>query len=219
MQEKTVEFSQLKLIPGQVLQLEFDGYSRERDKAVLIGYRAPHSLIITIPTVNGMSLNVKSEQKVNVRFFSNRVNGVCAFESQVILSSKAPYPHMHLTLPQSVFLGEVRSSVRAEVNIITRIELKGDVDPPTITSAKLLDLSAEGARLIGKVFDFDIDSKINLIFMIEVGDIERELNINAIVRSKSAIEQGFAIGVQFDNVEQNDRFALQAYVLSQLHEL
>ena len=47
MEEKSPRFEDLRLLPGQPLQLDFDGYSTERDKSILLGFRSGHSLMVT----------------------------------------------------------------------------------------------------------------------------------------------------------------------------
>jgi hypothetical protein len=218
MEENTVDFIDLKLVPGQVFQLEFEGYTSDRDKAVLIGYRRNGSLIVSTPIIQGVPANVKSGERVTIRFFSSRTSSACAFQTEIILASKAPYPHIHLKLPDKVLVGEVRRSVRAEVQVVTKVDYFLDLEPNS-TSAKIVDLSMNGARMLGRKFDFKVDSDIMLDFKIDVSDIELDLKVKARVRSLTAIEQGFAVGLQFEEVAPQEKIALQAFVLSKVNDL
>ena len=217
MEENKVDFLDLKLVPGQIFQLEFEGYTSSRDKSVLIGYRRNGSLIVSTPLIQGVLANVKSEEKVTIRFFSAKISSACAFQTQVMYSSKSPYPHIHLKLPDSVIIGEVRKSVRAEVEVVTKIEYFLDLEPKS-TSAKIVDLSMNGARMLGRKFDFKVESDILLEFNIEVSEISLDLKIKARVRSISAIPQGFAVGLQFEDIPPNEKIALQAFVLSKVND-
>jgi hypothetical protein len=218
MEDKKVDFVDLKLVPGQVFQLEFEGYTSERVKATLIGYRRNGSLIVTTPIVQGVLANVKSDEKVTIRFFSGRMSSACAFQTEVIYASKSPYPHIHLKLPDKILIGEVRKGVRAGVEVITKVNYVTDVGPNT-TSAKIVDLSMSGARMVGRTFGFVVESDILLDFDIDVSGIELGLKIKAKVRSISPLEQGFAIGLQFEEVPANEKIALQAFVLSKIKDL
>ncbi len=122
MTENTASFTDLKLLPGQTLQLEFEGYTSDRDRSTLIGYKSNASLIVTTPLTNGMAVNIKNREKVNVRFFANRLGCACAFTTEVIFASKSPYPHIHLKIPDEVITGEVRGSVRADVGLLAQVE-------------------------------------------------------------------------------------------------
>jgi hypothetical protein len=218
MEENTVDFIDLKLIPGQVFQLEFEGYTSDRDKAVLIGYRRNGSLIVSTPVIQGVLANVKSEERVTIRFFSSRMSSACAFQTEVMFASKSPYPHIHLKLPDKVLIGEIRRSVRAEVEVVTKIDYLLGMEPH-VTSAKIVDLSMNGARMLGKTFDFEVESDVMLGFQLVVSDIELDLKVKARVRSITPVEQGFAVGLQFEDLAPQEKIALQAFVLSKVNDL
>ncbi|MEH6343900.1 MAG: flagellar brake protein [Bermanella sp.] len=218
MEGRNLDFMDLKLIPGQVFQLEFEGYTSDRDRSVLIGYRRGASLIVSTPIVNGVQANVKSGEKVNVRFFAGRMSCACAFQSEVMSVAKSPYPHIHLKIPDEVITGEVRGSVRADVEVVTKVDyiIKNE---PKNTTAKIVDLSMHGARMIGRSFDFEEGIDLLLTFQIAITGLEHELQIKSRVRSLQDMENGVAIGLQFEDVPTEDKIALQAFVLSKVHDL
>ena len=211
-------FMDLQLVPGQVMQLEFEGYTSSRDRSVLIGYRNKGSLIVSTPIIQGVPATVRNGEQVNVRFFSGKKSSACAFSSEVIFSSTSPYPHIHLKIPDQIYVEEVRRSVRAEVELVTKVEYFINNEPKE-TSAKIIDLSLNGARMIGRIFDFEQDADILLIFKIEVTGIEYELSVKARARSINSIENGMAVGLQFEDIPANDKIALQAFVLSKVNDL
>ncbi|MFT7109405.1 MAG: c-di-GMP-binding flagellar brake protein YcgR [Psychrobacter glaciei] len=218
MEENKINFVDLKLIPGQVFQLEFEGYTNQREKVHLIGYRRNGSLIITSPMRNGIPASVKSGEKVTIRLFSAKMSSACAFQTEVITVSKTPYTHIHLKIPETVLIGEVRKGVRAEVEVVTRVDYFLDSEPKS-TSAKIVDLSMNGARMLGRTFDFNEDTDVLLDFEIEVSGIKLDLEIKARVRSISPLEQGFAVGLQFEEVSPNEKIALQAFVLTKANDI
>ena len=218
MEGRNLDFMDLKLIPGQVFQLEFEGYTSDRDRSVLIGYRRGASLIVSTPIINGVQANVKVGEKVNVRFFAGRMSCACAFQSEVISVGKTPYPHIHLKIPDEVITGEVRGSVRADVEVVTQVDyiIKNE---PKNTTAKIVDLSMHGARMIGRAFEFEEGIDLLLTFQIAITGLEHELQIKSRVRSLQNMENGVAIGLQFEDVPTHDKIALQAFVLSKVHDL
>jgi hypothetical protein len=218
MEENKVDFVDLKLVPGQVFQLEFEGYTSEREKSLLVGYRRNGSLIVTTPVVHGLLATVKATERVTIRFFSAKMSSACAFQTEVIFVSKTPYPHIHLKLPEIVLIGEVRKGVRAEVEVVTKVDYFLGYELKS-TSAKIVDLSMNGARMLGKAFDFKINSDILLDFEIDVSGIKLGLKIKARVRSISALEQGLAVGLQFEEVLPNEKIALQAFVLTKVNNI
>jgi len=218
MEGRNLDFMDLKLIPGQVFQLEFEGYTSDRDRSVLIGYRRGASLIVSTPIINGVQANVKVGEKVNVRFFAGRMSCACAFQSEVISVGKTPYPHIHLKIPDEVITGEVRGSVRADVEVVTQVDyiIKNE---PKNTTAKIVDLSMHGARMIGRAFEFEEGIDLLLTFQIAITGLEHELQIKSRVRSLQNMGNGVAIGLQFEDVPTHDKIALQAFVLSKVHDL
>jgi len=218
MEGRNLDFMDLKLIPGQVFQLEFEGYTSDRDRSVLIGYRRGASLIVSTPIISGVQANVKVGEKVNVRFFAGRMSCACAFQSEVISVGKTPYPHIHLKIPDEVITGEVRGSVRADVEVVTQVDyiIKNE---PKNTTAKIVDLSMHGARMIGRAFEFEEGIDLLLTFQIAITGLEHELQIKSRVRSLQNMENGVAIGLQFEDVPTHDKIALQAFVLSKVHDL
>ena len=218
MEGRNLDFMDLKLIPGQVFQLEFEGYTSDRDRSVLIGYRRGASLIVSTPIISGVQANVKVGEKVNVRFFAGRMSCACAFQSEVISVGKTPYPHIHLKIPDEVITGEVRGSVRADVEVVTQVDyiIKNE---PKNTTAKIVDLSMHGARMIGRAFEFEEGIDLLLTFQIAITGLEHELQIKSRVRSLQNMGNGVAIGLQFEDVPTHDKIALQAFVLSKVHDL
>lgn len=214
MDEHITDFMSLKLSPGQLLQLEFDGYGNDRDKSVLIGYRQKATVLVTMP----VGRRVKVGDKVNVRFFYGRKSSACAFQSEVVYFTKLPFPLIHLKMPDKVILDEVRQNVRTDVDVVSRVEfkVKGHVQH---TTAKIVDLSLNGARILGRSFDFDTGDEVLLIFKINVTGIEYEVTVQATARTIHTIEKGLAVGLQFHDLPANDKIALQAFVLTHIYDL
>lgn len=214
MDENSTDFMDLKLSPGQLLQLEFEGYTDDRDKSVLVGYRRNASVLVTMPAGRGVRIG----DKVNVRFFYGRKSSACAFQSEVLHPTKLPFPHMHLKMPEKVIIGEVRQNVRADVDVVSRVEFSAEGEKMH-TTAKIVDLSLNGARILGRTFEFNTNDEIRLIFTINVTGIEYEMTVPATVRSLNAIEKGLSVGLQFHDLPANDKIALQAFVLTHIHDL
>jgi len=211
-------FESLKLLSGQALQLEFEGYDSNRDRSQLVGYYRGRTIIISTPTKQGVAMSVKPKTSVRVRLFVNQINGACAFESRVQHVSVLPFPHLHLTMPEQLFIGEVRKSIRAKAHIITSVVLVLGGQRKSVPSV-IDDLSINGARLFCQKLPTELNAEIDIVFKIAVSDIERIMRIKAIVRSiqfNEAKDSHF-YGLQFVNVSDSDRITLHAFVLSQLH--
>ena len=67
MENSTRSFEDLRLMPGQILQLEFENSTQFRDRSVLIGYNPGKSILVSTPRVNGVTVPVTLDGEVNVR--------------------------------------------------------------------------------------------------------------------------------------------------------
>jgi hypothetical protein len=146
------------------------------------------------------------------------MSSACAFRSEVIHPTKLPFPHIHLKMPDKVMIGEVRQNVRADVEVVSQVQFRAGKEVEN-TTAKIVDLSLNGARILGRKFEFELGSEILLIFKINVTEIEYEITVQATVRSLTPIDKGMASGLQFHDLPANDKIALQAFVLTHIHDL
>jgi c-di-GMP-binding flagellar brake protein YcgR len=215
MEEPTPRFEDLRLLPGQPLQLEFDGYGAPRDKSMLIGYRAGHSLIVSTPLNSGLASLLKQGVGLAVRLFANQTNCACAFRTEVLHIARAPYPHLYLAMPQHLKLGEVRSSVRAKVALISAVHYAEGFSQKTAAMVK--DISLGGCRIHSRNLPLAVGDVIKLTAQICISGIERIVSLDAHVRSRQDDDDGVVAGVQFADMSDLDRITLHAFVLSNIH--
>lgn len=215
MDGKPQRFEDLKLLPGQALQLEFDGYSNERDRALLVGYMPGRSIIVSTPVKNGSPLSLKNGMSLAVRFFATQINSACAFKTEIVHVSRAPFAHLHLAIPKELVLGEVRSSVRANVKLICSVMYGTDYNNKT--ASKITDLSLGGARLECASLPVEEGQELRITAQLTVSGIDRIITLVAITRSVNVEEKTVSVGVQFTDMSDSDRIMLHAYVLSYLN--
>lgn len=207
------DFEELRLLPGQKMQVSIDSYTEVRDDCSYIGMRASKSILVTTPVVNGAPLSIKVGTGAAVRFFANNVNSVCAFHSHVIHVTQAIFPHLHLALPTDLQLGEVRKAVRAKVNLpCTGVSDKSDKHEPGLID----DLSVNGARYRCKGLRAESGDTIRLVTRLEILGMKRIVELDAIVRSVNRVKQIYAYGLQFTDLKNDDKIALHAFVMSNL---
>lgn len=216
MDEQSTRFEDLRLLPGQVLQLDFDGYTSDRDKSVLIGYRSGQGIIVSTPIVNGSPMVLKLGAALTVRFFAPQMNCACAFRTEVVHISRAPYSHLHLAMPDNLVLGSVRNSVRAKVSLVCSVHY-GDEFAQS-ASVLVRDLSLGGARLQSKMLPVLAGDPVEINLQLTVLDVKRTMTLAGIVRSVGQDAGGVAVGVQFTDISDENRIALYAYVLSNVHK-
>jgi c-di-GMP-binding flagellar brake protein YcgR len=212
--EKTATLDEIKLMPGDALQLQqmVDGQN-ERLTVRVIGVMKPKSVLVTAPIIEGKLIFVREAQPFLVRAFSGL--NVCAFKTKVLKAHHTPFPYLHLSYPDIVQVMRIRKAVRAEVQLITAVHDKEGGNQ--IGAARIVDLSVGGARIIANSAFGVKDQLVFLSFKIKLDDIEEYIQTPAIIRAigQEDDENGrkvTVVGVQFENLSQNHRLLIMNLV-------
>lgn len=211
MSQQISHFEELKLVPGQKMQLEIDSHTKIRGDSILIGYRADRAILVTTPVSNGAPVSVKIGTSTAVRFFANQANSVCAFRTDIIHVTQAIFPHFFLAAPLLIEVGEVRKATRAKVVVPCSIFLATDGKPQ---HGSMLDLSVDGARISCGNLGSKITDQFNIIVKIQILGLDKIMKIPCIVRSITENGTGKFYGVQFTNTKNDDKIAMHAFVMS-----
>lgn len=221
MEGKYDRFESLRLLPGHNIQLDFDGSLQDRAKSVLIGYNVygtGQSIIVTTPYANGSPLSFKVGAELTVRLFVPHLSCACAFRTEVLHISRAPYSLIYLSIPQKMIMGEVRSSVRAKVKLTAVVYCGEDFSKQY--AASIQDMSLGGARLTSKMLPVAIGDRVRFITQVRISDIDRLLTLHAQVRSVTSDgnHSDITVGVQFVDLNEDSKIALYAYVMSNMYQ-
>lgn len=217
-QEKTATLDEVKLMPGDVLQLQsmVDG-QQERMTVRIIGVMRPKSVLVTAPAIETKLIFVREGQPFLVRAFSGL--NVCAFKSRVLKAQHTPFPYLHLAYPDAVQIMRIRKAVRARVQVITAIYDKEG--GKQIGAGRIVDLSVGGARIQATSTFGRKDQEVFLAFKVKLDDIEEIINTPATIRSigQEDDEEGkkvTAIGAQFGELPQQHRLIIMNLVYQYL---
>lgn len=216
--EKTATLDEVKLLPGDALQLQplVEG-QQERLTVRIIGVMKPKSVLVTAPMIDGKLIFVREAQPFLVRAFSGL--NVCAFKSKVLKAQHTPFPYLHLAYPETVQLMRIRKAVRARVQVITAIhDREGGKQ---IGAGRIVDLSVGGAKILSPSAVGAKDQEVFLVFKIKLDDIEEIINTPATIRSviEEDDEDGrkaTALGVQFGELQQQQRLLIMNLVYQYL---
>lgn len=210
---------QLQLHIGDRLQLEMAvNGERSQHFTLLIGYVPGHSVMVRTPMVQNLPVPVREGEPVTVRSFSGR--HAASFTTAVLKVSRAPFPYLHLTYPQSVKQALIRGALRVRVNLsgtALNPEFHGSDLPAAVTIA---DLSVSGALLEAESMLGEARSKVELAFKFTVqpNNYEVRLLTNAEIQSvKKARRAGgtedvFVHGVRFARLHTTETLLLQSYI-------
>lgn len=219
----TTSFEELCLLPGQPLIIELDSYGSFRDKSLYIGMKHNGSLLISTPIVNGSTIPVQVGQHLNIRFFANQANCACAFRTEVLYVSKNPYGHLHIAVPESLEIGEVRNSTRARVHIKAQLVF-GKEDSADGEKRKqvceVIDLSVNGAKVESDEPMGRNGVMVTLLMKLKLHEIRRVIRVEAEIKSLTHDERRsmYRAGLQFKSLSETDRLMLYAFVYAHLFE-
>jgi c-di-GMP-binding flagellar brake protein YcgR len=214
----THSLDEIHLQIGDTLQLQsLTAGEEDRHYVRLIGLLKGGSVIVTTPTANGMVLLIREGRAFLVRFFSGK--SAYAFTTHVVKSVGVPYPHLHLTYPNTVKGQVVRRNARADVKIIAVVNTARDAAPQAVT---LSNISIGGTQVVSKRPIAELGERITVKFRVFVREIERVLIVDAMVRSaaRETDTAGALIrvlyGVEFVDLRPDDLLALTAFVYQSL---
>jgi len=201
---------QFKLSPGDMIQLQTLGVGQpERYQTKVIGILPPVSVMVATPKIHGKVLFVRESQQFLVRCFIGR--DAVAYRSRVLKSNLSPFAYLHLEYPESVQSMRIRTSARAAVDIVASIETsQGKL------SARMVDLSGGGARVLCGNAGIGQDELIRLAFRVNPSGIDVLLKLQARVKAIHASDNDTAYGLQFENLSAQDKLYLTNMVYQNL---
>ncbi len=211
---------QLKLQPGDTIQLQFSDDNTKRFYVKLIGYLPGHSVIVTTPRVDGKITIIKQDQHFVVRLLTG--NTVCGFSTRLIHSSARPYPYLHLSYPDELETTIVRKAQRLTINwivIVQNEEPDKAFDIPE--TATIIDISTGGAfiksdRPLGEKGDV-----LTLSTRLIVGSVDHTLVLPSIIRraeypDSQSKDTKYSYGIEFLLSEETDKLILHGFVYEHL---
>ncbi len=191
---------------GQGLHLEFEGMAELNGGYHVWGVCPTQSIMVSAPqlTLSEQLLNTS----VKARLFIEQLDSACAFRTTVADLCASPSAYLHLALPNSMVMGEVRRNQRARINLACELQY---ADAQTV-AAKIIDASICGCRIITKANDLKVGDAISMNFDIKIYGIKQDIALTAMIRSRSEISSGYALGAQFLEMRDCHRIALNSYL-------
>ncbi len=215
-----MKFEDMKLIYGYPLQLQTSNSAGqpERFSCRLIGCLPGRSILLSVPKLAGKLVRFRNGQKLVARLMVD--NGIGIFASVVETQTADPYPILHISYPDNVSFKGIRGATRVAIDepvkimnltVISDLELTGNVVDVSVTGARI-----EAAKAFG-----EIGHKIQVTMNVAVANINRDLALEGIIRSRGEPDpqnpgNGVAYGVEFIEPEEDKRLLLYAFVYAQI---
>jgi len=210
----------LKHSIGDTIQLQFfPGNEEDRYYVKLIGFLDGKSIVVTTPREHGSALRINPEQQFIVRLVSG--NSAKGFNAEAIHATSHPYPHLHLTFPDTLESTTVRKAERVDCRLIVSVqnEEEGKAFAKGI-SAAMKNLSTAGAQLTTNKVIGEVGEKILITCKVNVAKFEQYLNITGIIRRISEKQEAdttqYEFGIEFTVSDDIDKLILHGFIYEQM---
>lgn len=204
-----VDFESIRLHTGAQLQIQHLNGVGEKYNLKLIGAIKGKSILVTLPIVDGQAVQMPKGQSFIIRGFNGKY--AYAFTSHVIQARAHPFPYGHFSYPLFVECKIVRKALRVNVNLPASVIGRSEQVPVT-----MIDLSAKGSMINSSRSIGEIGDMINLQFDVAFDEIKTKLILPAKIRNShySKDATSIHIGVEFENIPQDDMLILNNFILT-----
>lgn len=205
---KPLEFDELKLLPGAVMQVQaFGESSHARHEVKFIGHIKDRSVIVTLPFQEGLGLWLAPGKAFVLRGFNG--THAYAFSAQVIRAHTNPFPYVHFSWPHEMECQLVRKSLRVNVSLPAQVALS---DNSTV-AVTLLDLSTLGSMLDSATPLGNVNDRAKIEFPVNLEGATTTLNLPITIRNIHTKPDGtgYNIGIGFEEIAQNELLILHYF--------
>jgi hypothetical protein len=192
---------------GQSLHLEFEGLPALNGGYHLWGICPTQSIMASAPQLKLTEQLLNTS--VKARLFIEQLDSACAFRTTVTDLYDSPSAYLHLALPNTMVMGEVRRNHRVIINLECSLQYTDFEE----VAAEIIDASICGCRIITKANDLKVGDAISMKFEVKVYGITQRIVLSAMVRSRSETPYGYTLGAQFLEMSDSHRIILNSYLL------
>lgn len=212
MSEEQISFSELNIGIGQSLEaLPKSAGTKEFTQVLVIGAIPGEAIIITaMPS----GVFPKMSEGETVIFRIALADGIALFSAQVLFISDVPTFMVYLDYPEKVQFRRIRHATR--VSVVLPV-LASNKDEKSISgiAGRIKDISTTGAGLEMYEHLGLEGNRIVIKGKFNVGDIQRILSIDAIIRmTKKLDEKTIFYGIEFLESDENDLLVLFGFIFN-----
>jgi len=217
-----LSFSDIRLKAGDRMQIEPPAIlCQERLPVKYIGHLKDISVLVTLPTSNGLPLQLREGEKIVLRAFSGQ--NVFGFNATIERVCKIPFSYLHLSYPERVSGMVVRKSPRIKTNIIATIQNQAQENGSKKLSGVIKNLSTSGAGLGARQALGNKGDMLNLAFRVDIHNVDMYMSVNATIlalipQTTNGDSDGIFHGLEFKDLNPNDCVLLQSMVYRQMVE-
>lgn len=218
-------FADLGLTIGCQFAIETSNSGRKY-QVQLIGFLDKRSILISPPLRDGREVLLDKDTPLAIRLLEGKK--VCAFETKVIYRSSHPYTYYHLQFPESVNTRQIRNSERVDTKIEVSVDSDFDIVGDWPKLAYITNLSKTGAQMTSQYSLGDKGHELVLMFEVFVSGMHKHLRIPSLIRniqlnpnaqsdSGDSVQGNYVVGIQFLEMNDEQRLTLSSYIYEQEH--
>lgn len=212
MDEEKLEFDELGITIGQMVEALVKGSgTKEFSDVLVIGAIPGEALILTAPP-SGVFPKMDEGDKVVIRV--KLADGVAIFAAHVLFISDVPMFMVYLDFPSDITFKRIRNATRVSVKLPV---LVSNSDEPKYSgvAGRITDISTSGAGLALTEYAGDAGERIVMKGKFTVGNIQRVLSIQAVIRAVNKKSDDLIIyGVEFLEDDENDLLVLFGFIFN-----
>lgn len=212
MSEEQIDFSELNIAIGQSIEaLPQSAGTKEFTEVLVIGGIPGEALIITA-TPDGIF--PKMSEGETVIFKIALADGIALFTAQVLFISDVPAFMVYLDFPVKAKFRRIRNATRVKVTLPV---LASNMDNKAMSgcAGRIKDISTTGAGLEMYEPLGEEGHRIVIKGKFNVGDIQRILSIDAVIRLKKQIDpKTIFYGIEFLESDENDLLVLFGFIFN-----
>ncbi len=200
----------LDLLPGKLIDIQFNNPIQVRFKLTLIGYDTGKYLILKYPAQAGKNdysdILVEGNGAI-VRYIIEDERGECvAFSTSILAISFRPERLIYLAYPKKIESRQLRETSRLPTHIPAKISLhKGDIDADnkSLLHGLIIDISPSGCRFAIHVSSGFVALKKRQVFVHILSPLDNEpVIITSYIRNNQMKGNRLSVGIEFDASEQ-----------------
>lgn len=213
----------LDLLPGKLIDIQFNNPVHMRFKLPLIGYDVGKYLILKYPLQAGKNdfIDVLTEGNgAIVRYIIEDERGECvAFSTTILAISFRPERLIYLAYPKKIESRQLREKNRLKTHIPAKISLTRDFDTETtqLLNGFIIDISPSGCRFVINVSSGFLALKRRQVFVHILSPLDgNPVIITSYIRNNQMKDNKLNVGIEFSQEEQRKlQELLEAFSISQ----
>lgn len=198
----------LDLLPGKIIDIQFNNPVQVRFKLTLIGYDTGKYLILKYPAhanKNDYSDILVEGKGAIVRYIIEDERGECvAFSTTILAISVRPERLLYLAYPKNIESRQLRETSRLPTHIPAKISLHetNDLEGKSLLHGLIIDISPSGCRFAIHVSSGFVALKKRQVFVHILSPIDSTtVIINAYIRNNQMKGSRLSVGIEFNELE------------------